>query len=476
MKVLLINPPRYENIPVIREERCEITERSSILEPYSLLQIGALLKEKNHSVGLMDANGLDLSYDEVQSRIGNFEPEVVIFRFTPTTFDHDMQVAKLSKLVNPDITTIGICWTLGGLGREVLGETPEMDIFIRHEYEVVTPALVDAIAKGDVLRKVPGISFRERGEIIETDDALPIEDYNKLPLPAYELLDDLEPYFINTPVGKPFTILYSSKGCPFKCTYCTVAGTKWKPRSAENVLDELRYLKERFGIQTVSFFDETFTIDKERVKKIAAGTKELEITWYCNTRVNLVDKELLSNMKDGGCRGISYGIESGSQKILDKACKGVDVKQAERAILWAKELGIKTLCSFILGLPGETNQTIDETIKFVKRTKPTGAQFNVLVPYPGTEIYRELQSQGKVGKMDWRELYQHKSVIGTEELTPDDLNRARIRTYRALYFNPAWIGQNIWFILKHPEDFRMALGFTKKIFKNFFINRMKHAH
>ncbi len=212
---------------------------------------------------------------------------------------------------------------------------------------------------------------------------------------------------------------------------------------------------------------------------MAEGIREekLKIIWYCNTRVDLVDDDLLKILYNGGCRGISYGIESGSQKILDNAKKGTTVEQAENAIRWAKEAGIKVYCSFILGLPCENWSTVEETIEFVKRTLPTGAQFNIAVPYPGTELYKIALDKGwsKEGT-NWQEMYQHEAVMRTNELSYDDLDKARKMAYRALYFNPKWWLQNAWHVLRHFDDFPLATRYAVKIMKNYILHKMAHAH
>lgn len=478
MKILLVNPPRFQGIPVIREERCEITDRYSVLEPYSLLQIASMLRQRGHHISLMDANGWNMPYQKLETTMTAIEYDVLIFRFTPTTFDHDMKTAELSKKINPTAVTTGICWTLRTLAEKVLTEAKKLDIYIMHEYEVVTPILIDSISKGIDLSTVNGIAYREKERICVNQPSKPIKNYDLVPLPAYDLLPNLDNYFINTPAGQPFTIMYTSKGCPFKCIYCTVAGTIWKARSAESVIKELRFLKNRYGIKTVSFFDETFTIDRERVVKIVDGLKKenVDITWYCNTRANLVDKALLKIMRDGGCKGMSLGIESGSQKILDNVDKKMTVNQAENAIKWVKETGIKTYCSFIFGLPGETWETIDETINFVKRALPTSAQFNVAVPYPGTELYDLAIEKGWVRNIDWRKLYQDDAIMRTDVLTTEDLDTARKMAYRALYFNPRWVLQNIGHVIKNPEDLELATKYWLKVMNNYLIHKMKHAH
>ncbi|MFI5449902.1 MAG: B12-binding domain-containing radical SAM protein [Candidatus Bathyarchaeia archaeon] len=479
MKVLLVNPPRFEGIPVIREERCEITERYSVLEPYSLLQIAAMLREKGHEVRLIDANGLNLDWPQTQSLMGQSSYDVLVFRFTPTTYDSDMKTASISKQIRPNAFSAGICWTLRTLPREVLTEAPALDAYIMHEYEAVTPILFDALSNGSGPDGVPGVAYRKDNEIIVNPAAQAIRDYDTLPLPAYDLLPSLDPYYINSPHGRPFTIMYASKGCPFACTFCTVRRTSFKKRSAESILKEIRFLKARFSVRTLSFFDETFTMDKKRVLELCEGIKreDIDVKWYCNTRVELVSEELFRTMHDAGCRGVSFGVESGSQRILDNIEKGNTVGEAEVAIKAAKRAGVKVYCSFIIGLPGETRETIQETFDFVRRTRPTGAQFNVAVPYPGTPMYELAVEKGWTKPtLNWRELFQHSANMRTESLTGDELETARRMAYRNLYFNPKWLLGNVYWVFKYPEDFWVATRYWIKIFKNYFVYRMKHAH
>ena len=476
---MLVNPPRFHGIPVIREERCEITERNSVIPPYSLLQIASEMRIAGHKVQLMDANGRNQSWNYIEEKVKDIEYDLLIFRFTPTTFDWDTQITSISKKHHPDALTVGICWTLRSIPIDVLNRSVDLDVYVRHEYESVIPLLVSAIADKKDLSTVPGIAYRIGNKIEVNDVAKPTLDWNSLPLPAYDLLPSMMDYLINTRHGSPFTIIYSSKGCPFSCIYCTERNTSLKTRSAENILKELRYLKDRYNIKTVSFFDETFTIDRSRAIAIADGIRKenLKIVWYCNTRVNLVDEELLKIIYDGGCRGISFGVESGSQVILNNAKKGITVEQAEVAIKTAKKVGLKVNCSFVFGLPGENWNTINETIGFVKRTLPTGAQFNVAVPYPGTELYQIAMKKGWIkDNVSWFEMFQHEAVMRTDQLSFEDLNLARKKAYRALYFNWKWWMQNMWHTVRDPYDLPLALNYVSKIIKNYLVHKMAHAH
>ena len=478
MRIALVNPPRYRGVSVVREERCEVTERYSVLEPYSLLQLAALLRSAGHQVHLLDANGRALGYPQVKEWLRSHAYDVLMFRFTPTTFDHDIEVASVSKRVRAEATTVGICWTLRTVPQAVLRDAPSVDIYLRHEYENVGPTLVDALDDGRPLHLVPGLAFRENGGVHVTMDAPPVPDYDALPLPAYDLLPSLDPYFISAPAAKPFTIMYTSKGCPYSCSFCTVAQTRWKDRSAETVLGELKHLRDTYRIRTVSFFDETFTMNKKRVRALCEGihAERLDVRWYCNTRVHLVDPDLLRTMRAAGCAGISFGVESGNQRILDAVSKQATVQQAENAIHWAKEAGIKTYCAFILGLPGETWETAMDTIRFAERTLPNGAQFNVAVPYPGTELFETLYGRGLIGDLDWRKLYQDSAVVGTEGLTPAQLDELRKTAYTRLYFNRRWWLQNIRVALGATEDFELAFRYAIRILRNYFVHGMHHTH
>ncbi|HYS74077.1 MAG TPA: radical SAM protein [Thermoplasmata archaeon] len=478
MKVAFVNPPRFNGDSVVREERCEVVERYSVLEPYSLLQLAAILREGGHSVQLLDANGLGSEPQDVESWIGRADYDALVFRFTPTTFEHDLEVANLSKRLHPEAKTIGLCWTLRTVSADVMKDAAPLDIYLRHEYESVGPALVDALDRGSPLDDVPGLAYRDDGHVRVTRDAPPIKDYDRLPVPAYDLLPSLDPYFISASACKPFTIMYASKGCPYACSFCTVARTSWKFRSAESVLGELRYLKDHFHIRTVSFFDETFTMNKKRVRELCAGMQRdaLDIRWYCNTRVHLVDPDLLRTMRAAGCSGISFGVESGNQHVLDSVSKQATVEQAAQAIRWAKEAGIKTYCAFILGLPGETWESAMDTIRFAQRTLPNGAQFNVLAPYPGTELYETMRAANRIPELDWRKMHQSNAIVGTDALTPEQLNRLRKLAYTKLYFSPRWWRENFRFALATRDDFELASRYAMRVLRNYFVHGMQGTH
>lgn len=483
MKVLFVNPPRHNGLPVIREDRCEIINRYLVTPPYSLIQIASVLREYDQEVQLIDANCEDLSYNKIREEMGKSHPDIVVFRFTPTTFEADMAIAKIAKSLNPKIITAGLCWTLRSYAENILKDNSDLDAYLIGEYgnyEVTFLNLVRTLSRKSNLNKVEGIVFR-RGENINSTGPCTEEFDGELPMPAYDLLPPLSKYYISPKHGRhsPFTVMYTSKGCPYTCIFCVARNTKWRERSVKSIMKEITYLKNKHNLKCVFFMDELFTMNRQRTVDLCRELidNEIDITWYCSTRVDRVDKNLLKLMRRAGCESISFGIESGSQKILDYARKGVKVEQAKEAVKMVKDAGIKTHLSFIIGLPRENWSTFGETIDFVKETMPAMAQFNIAVPYPGTRLYELAVEKGWTEKdLDWTQLCHQTSIMRTDEMTTEELDKARKMAYKSLYFSPAWIFESAKWMLKKPNDFLLISRYYTKSLKNYLVHGMKHSH
>ncbi len=214
MKILFVNPPRYDGLPVIREDRCEIVNRYLVNPPYSLIQIAAVLREKGEEVQVIDANCENLSYSEAQERIGESKPDIVAFRFTPTTIEADMETARITKSLYPNAMTIGICWTLKRFAEKIIRDNKDLDIYLIGEYgtyETTFLSLVEAINQGLPLDTVKGIVFRRMGDAVSTGPRTTYHPYDELPIPAYDLLPPLSKYYISPKHSRhsPFTIMYT---------------------------------------------------------------------------------------------------------------------------------------------------------------------------------------------------------------------------------------------------------------------------
>jgi len=478
MRVLLVNPPRYDGIPVVREDRCEITERDSNIPPYSYLQLGSVLEREGHEVKLIDANGFSLDFHKIP-RSEFLNADVLFFRFTPTTFRSDITVAKIAKEENPEILTIAACWTVRDQVESVLRKAPSIDVFCAGD---ILQSTLHIVAKYASLR--PGTASPQQSDAkriqwsLETKD-LPLFPIDKIGIPLYDLLPTLDVYFSHVRQNSPYSILYFGKGCPYRCNFCTVANTRFSVRTPAEVVEELALLRDRFHLRSFSFFDETFTIHRKKVMElcelmVSAG---LDLRWFCETRTDRIDPELLRHMRKAGCHGISLGIESGSQRILNNVKKDVTVEQNRKGVRMIKEAGIKVYANFIMGLPGETRETIEETIEFILETLPNGVQFNVAQPYPGTEFLRTASEQGWVPRgLDWEWLAQHEANIRTEGLNAQELEDLRVKAYRKILFNPRWIGTNLRWVLSHAGDLSLGSRYYLAALKNYLVHGMAHAH
>lgn len=480
-RVAIINPPRFKGIPVVREDRCEITEKSSVLPPYSLLQIASYLREKGHQVYFLDANEKNIQFQAVGEWINEKKPEMILFRFTPTTFENDLMIASLGKSFDKSVMTVGICHTLKTVWRKVLEYAPHLDVYILSEnYEEIVNELSNYLRNEGDISKVRGIAHRLLNDEIAINEERPMTkgslDY--LPLPSFDLVADAK-YIDKTNPGDRFMAIATSRGCPYSCTFCTVRRTPLRMKSAKKVLEEIDALVKKHNVSRIGFFDETFTIKRDRTIDICNGLKDrgYALKWYCNTRVDCIDKELLRIMANSGCDGISYGIESGSQRILDFAGKGTTVEQGMNAILLAKEMRIKVYASFVIGLPGENEASLAETIRFIKLTKPNGAQFNLAVPYPGTHLFELAIKNGWIDMdIDWLTFYQHKAHMRTDELTLKELEDARLNMYKSLFFDPKWIWENIKYLFREPSDFVMGARYYYDNLKGIALCGMSHKH
>lgn len=367
-------------------------------------------------------------------------------------------VAKLVKEVSKETTVI-----MGGAHPTVLPvetlQDPNVDIVVRGEGELTAFEVTESIAGRLQLKDIAGISFKENGKIIQTPERVPIEDLDSLPLPARHLLpvEKYRPFFPDQLFKAPVEAILTSRGCPFRCIFCAarvISGRKYRWRSPKKVIEEIELLINEYGIQQLGIIDDTFTADKKRAEKICEEliTRKLnkDLVWLCATRVDAVDRDLLKKMCEAGCRSISYGIESGSQRLLNLIRKGISLDQAKKAVKSTKEAGIECRGTFILGLPTETRNESMETINFAKELDLDFAKFSLATPYPGTELHDIAVSDGNLS-IDWSML---SSMIGFSECDPayvptgrdpKELKSLQRKAMKEFYFRP----KQIWGFAKN---------------------------
>jgi hopanoid biosynthesis associated radical SAM protein HpnJ len=312
---------------------------------------------------------------------------LVLFTSTPG-FENDIRLAERMKQANPKLEVCFVGPHVTALPEESLQEGPAIDFLVRREFDY---QVVD-YANGKPLAELPGVSFRHNGGFVHNPEEPAIDNLDELPWVTKVYKRDLDIQRYNVPfLLHPYLAFYTERGCPALCTFClwpqTLSGHRWRTRSADDVAGEVRWTLENFaGLREIFFDDDTFNIRKSRVIELCEKLKPLNFTWSCTSRVT-VDYETLKAMRDAGCRLLIVGYESGDPQILKNIKKGATVEQAERFTKNCKKLGLIIHGDYIIGLPGETRESIRRTIEFAKRMDTETIQVSIAHPYPGTEFY-----------------------------------------------------------------------------------------
>ncbi|MFX0138210.1 MAG: B12-binding domain-containing radical SAM protein, partial [Candidatus Hodarchaeota archaeon] len=406
MKILLINLPRYKGISVTRESRCEVLIDSRVDVPITLLILASILKQNKYKVNFIDANGLNLTYDVLINIIKKIPYDCIIFTFASRIIEYELKICNLVKSINPSCITIGYSWFAIKYYKDILKEYENLDILIIEEPFYVIENLIKILIEHVNLSNAKGIAYRDENfQINRTSEVQYKKDFNDLPLPAYELLTSFKPYHIISPLLRPYSLIYAGKGCPFGCTYCNVSGTEYSGRTPEKIIEELKLLKKIGKVKYVWFFDEIFTIDRKKVMLLCQMLirEKIKMKWFCDSRVDLVDKKLLGLMRRAGCIGISYGVESGSQKILNLMNKKITIEQAKNALKWTKQAHIPVQLNLILGYIGENNRTLKETEIFIRETLPEFLQINIIKAHESTKFNDiALKNKWINNTLDWK--------------------------------------------------------------------------
>lgn len=414
MKIFILNPLIYSKKRSIMNIRPR--------QPLSLAYIASLLLGKGHEIKLLDANILNYKVDKAVSEIKNFNPDILILTSTPvdrwecpnSRIDSVFEVIDKAD-VNPTILT----GSHGSSTPEWVFKKCNVQYIIRGEPEITVLNLVEAIRQKKDIEKIKGISYKVNDKIIHNENASRIENLDNLPLPAYHLLP-MEKYRYGFPdLPQPFSTILTSRGCPFNCIFCLkiMFKDKYIVRSPENVVKEIEYLVKNFGIKSIFFQDWEFTVDKERAKEICGLIleKNLRISWGCNARANDLSDELVRKMKQAGCARINIGFESGSQKILDKANKGVKVKNMESAVKICRENGVNLGMCAILNLPGENKKTIKETFDFFAKNKIESMTPSLAIPYFGTPLFKKLKASNKKTIFNWNNIEKYAGKVDVKQ-------------------------------------------------------------
>src|SRR5258705_2781847 len=455
LRTLFLHPPSFEGFDGGAGSRYQARrEVRSFWYPTWLAQPAALVEGSR----LIDAPPAGLTLGEVAPLARDYD--LAVLHTSAPSFAHDVKVAEALREVNPKLR-VGFVGAHVAVAREAaVKASPAIEFVAGNEFDFT----IQEIAQGRPIAEVAGVSYRTNGHVHRTPERATLEDMDRLPwvVDVYKRDLEVERYFIGS-LLHPYVSLYTGRGCRSKCTFClwpqTVGGQRYRTRSVEHVLGEMARAKEYFPqVKEFFFDDDTFTDDLPRAEAIARGLGKLGVTWSCNAKAD-VPYETLKVLKDNGLRLLLVGYESGSQAILNNIKKGIRLDRAREFTRSAKSLGIKIHGTFIMGLPGETRETIEATIGFALEIDPDTIQVSLAAPYPGTALYREAQERG------WLEADTlvdaggvQTSVLGYPHLGRTEIFASLDAFYRRFYFRPRQIFAIGAEMVRDREVLRRRLG------------------
>lgn len=448
MRVYCVNPPADHGVKQVREGRC--MQRggawTTIWTPLSLAYCAAVARQDGHEVFLNDCIVEEVGFADLARKCASIRPDLVVMNAVTPSLDSDMTTVEAIKQGWPQafVAVIGIHTT--ALPQDAFTRAPRLDAVIRGEPELTVRELCAALAAGKAVDGIAGLALMREGELRINPDRVPVENLDDLPFPAYDLIrHDL--YKMPYTDGN-FLLVATGRGCPHPCTFCadhTYYGKKLRLRSAKNLVDELEHWGKAYGIREFLFWSEGFTLSPPRAKAVAREivARGLDIEWVCNSRVDDVDPEMLELFKKAGCKIVGFGVESGVQEMLDAMKKGTTVGQIRQAIDWAKAAGVQTAAHCMLGFPGETRATIQQTVDFVRSLKLDFAQFYCAVPFPGCDLYDWAKEEGWIATDDYRKYEQNQSALNIPGMSWEEVEKARSKAYRKFYLRPSMIGNHL---------------------------------
>lgn len=415
------------------------------LPPLGLAYVAASLEEAGFQVDVLDNYLLKKPIDYVKQMVKRFDPEMVGIACGSVTYQRCVETARAVKEVLPSCKVV-----VGGPHPSFMPESmlqhPEIDYVVLGEGERAIVELATHITKcGDnsAIAEIPSVAYKHEGKIMKTAQRF-ISDLDQIPFPARHLLPmGLYDRVIEFLSVKPVDTMNVIRGCPYNCAFCETKrlwGQKCRAFSPPRVVEEIDHMVKHYGSKGIYFIGDNFTIQKKRTIEICnlIRKQKLDIEWVCDTRVDLISRELLKKMKKAGCRTIWFGVESGSPNILEKINKGTTLEQAVHAFKLCRDEAIQTATSFMLGIPGETAKDMKATFNFAKKLDPDWCQFNIFIAVPGSILYNEVLQRGLYDRAEDFVLY-----VKTEDFNYDSLLAVQRRFHKSFNRSPKRIIRKI---------------------------------
>ena len=445
MKVLFINPPNFNEI--MGNNPAIVESERGCNPPLGILYVAAnTVKHTGHNVEVIDTQAEGLSYEALEERIKSSAPDVVGITAMTFTILDVMNTVKIVKKHFPEAKVV-----LGGPHVHIYpDETIKIegvDYLVRGEGEYAFVELLGAMGDEEELKKITGIVFEAAdGTIVNTGVRPLIDDLDELPFPALDLVP-YEKYNSLLARRSPAVTTFTSRGCPFPCTFCDrpQLGKQFRYRSAKSVVDEMEEDTKR-GIHEFLVYDDTFTVHKKRTMEICDEIvrRGLDVGWDIRSRVDTVNEEMLKALAKAGCRGIHYGIESGTDKILSVLKKKITIPKAKEVFDMTKREGMQVLAYFMIGCPTETEEDIMETLRVSRYLKPDYIHLTIFTPFPATQLYFDGLAQGVIERDHWREFAANPTSDFTpphwsENFTREELQALLRKGYKDFYTRPSYI-------------------------------------
>jgi len=464
-RVLLINPPW-----VIGEDKNLWKGVASSWPSLGLAYIAAVLERDGHRVYYLDCSAEHLTVNDTRAVLKKYKGlNYICLTATTPLINNALAIAKIAKEIFPRVKI-----AIGGVHASVRPEEvlshKQVDYVIIDEGEEVMREIVGGKDPADIL----SLCYRKEGKIIRNPLRPLIVNLDDLPFPAYHLLpmDKYHPA-IGSYKRLPVMAILATRGCPGRCKFCyrTFRG-RVRVRSAKNIIEEIKLLQKKYGIKEIAFYDDTFTLFKEVVKEFCAiiRKEKIDITWSCFTRVDRIDKDLLSAMRKAGCHLILFGVESADEEILKNVNKDISLVKVREVVELARKLGVETRASFMFGNIGETEESIKKTIAFAIELDPDEVQFNITTPYPGTELFDWARERGYIKSFRWDDYSYSNVVLELPGLPREKLQYYYNLAHRKFYFRPKIIFRRLFNIRNWDQlmqEIKGGLALFNFIFQKF---------
>jgi len=463
-KVLLVNPP-YSSI------YNNASSAKGCSNPMNLAYLASYIRDKGIDVEIFDANALQIPFKKLYKKMPRDFGFIGVSSYTPS-LHLSIKVLEIAREINPSCRTIIGGSHFTGDPISTMKNNTIIDFGIKNEGEITLFELLNAISGNKKLNDIPGLVYRNKnGKIINNVDRPFVKDIDDFPMPAYDLLP-MDRYYLpshhisvkNIPT-RPFSLLFTSRGCYSNCTFCA-SKVVWKQKvryhSSERVLSEINYVRNKFNIKTFEFADDNFLLNKNRLNIILDGlvSKENGINFNCLSRVDNIKEDDVERLKKAGCYLIRFGVESGSQEILDRMRKKITKDQIKSAFKAAKKVGVAANASIIIGSPGETKDTIKETLALLLEIDPNIINFFYSMPLVGTDVRDEVLQKQQLMNDEWHNWdIMATPMAVTDKMELDEIIEAQKMFYRQYYFRPTYI-------LKKLIQIR-SLAILMKYFKGF---------